>query len=236
MSALSKFLRKTPLWRPYVKYLKKHSDDPGEAFTARYEYEVTRPGRRQETVCGSGSTIAQTRVAREVVARVVREYGIASMVDAPCGDMNWMRHVELPGVRYIGGDVVEKMVEENRRQLGGATAGGGSREFVVLDCIKQAPPRAELILCRDFLVHMRNADVRRALANFNASGSTYLLATTFPGTRENVDLKFPGEWRAINLQAAPFNLPQPLLMVDEECPDENGRSKSLGLWRLPVPV
>ncbi|MFT3686254.1 MAG: class I SAM-dependent methyltransferase [Phycisphaerales bacterium] len=234
MSALSKFLRKTPLWRPYVKYLKKHSADSGDAFTARYEYEVTRPGGRQETVCGAGSTMAQTKIAREVVARVVREYGVKSMLDAPCGDLNWMKHVPLPGVRYIGGDVVEKMVEENRTQFGGPTPEGGSREFVVLDIIKQVPPKADLILCRDFLVHMREADVKKALANFSASGASYLLATTFPATAANTDLKFPGEWRAINLQAAPFSLPQPLMIVDEECPDANGRSKSLALWKLPL--
>jgi hypothetical protein len=234
MSSLSKLLRKTPLWRPYVKYLKKHSADSGDAFTARYEYEVTRPGGRQETVCGAGSTMAQTRVARETVARVVREHGVKTLLDAPCGDMNWMKHVPLDGVRYIGGDVVEKMVDENRATLGGLTAGGGSREFMVLDIIKNVPPKADLILCRDFLVHMVEADVKRALANFSASGSTYLLATTFPATTANVDLKFPGEWRPINLQIAPFNLPQPVMIVDEECPDANGRSKSLALWKLPV--
>ncbi|MDP1663132.1 MAG: class I SAM-dependent methyltransferase [Phycisphaerales bacterium] len=229
MSSLSRFIRGTSLWRRYQRYLKKHSRDSKDAFTARYEYEVSRPEGRKETVCGIGSTMEQTRVARETVARVVREYGIKSMLDAPCGDLNWMKHVPLDGVRYTGGDVVQQMVDENRAKFAGT-----GREFVLMNIIEDVPEAADLILCRDCLVHLPGADVKRALANFSASGSKYLLATTFPATSQNTDLRFPGEWRAINLQAAPFLLPPPLLLVDEECPDDNGHSKSLGLWKLPL--
>ncbi len=226
---LSDLLRGTFLWRRYQRYLKKHSRDSRTAFTARYEFEVTRPEGRQETVCGAGSTMAQTRVARETVAKVIADYKIKSMLDAPCGDLNWMQHVPMDGVRYIGGDVVQKLIDENKARFKGT-----NREFRIMDVVNDVPSPIDLILCRDLLVHLLNADVQRALRNFSASGSRYLLATTFPGTKQNTDLKHPGEWRAINLQIAPFSLPKPLLLVDEECPDSNGVSKSLGLWKLPL--
>jgi hypothetical protein len=39
-----------------------------------------------------------------------------------------------------------------------------------------------------------------------------------------------GRWRRLNLELAPFNLPEPPILIRERRPDPNG--KSLGLWRI----
>jgi hypothetical protein len=59
------------------------------------------------------------------------------------------------------------------------------------------------------------------------------LTTTFPGCASNEDI-VTGDWRPLNLQLAPFNLPAPDLLINEQC-TEGGNlfaDKSLGLWRL----
>jgi hypothetical protein len=35
------------------------------------------------------------------------------MLDAPCGDFNWMKEVDLSAVHYTGGDIVEPLVNSN---------------------------------------------------------------------------------------------------------------------------
>jgi hypothetical protein len=89
----------------------------------------------------------------------------------------------------------------------------------------------DLVLCRDCLVHLSSKDAVAALRNLKRSGSTYLLATTFPEHTDNPDV-ITGYWRPINLELPPFALPRPMLMINEGCPERGGADKSLGLWRI----
>jgi hypothetical protein len=94
-------------------------------------------------------------------------------------------------------------------------------------------PAADLIVCRDGLVHLSFADARAAIENFRRSGSRYLLATTFVQRSENRDVP-TGGWRVLNMQAPPFSFPAPLTTIDERCVHSDGiyRDKRLGLWEL----
>jgi len=94
-------------------------------------------------------------------------------------------------------------------------------------------PRADLILCRDCLVHLKTGQVQAALRNFRRSGATYLLATTFTGDHPNVEAPLGG-WRPLNLEQAPFDLGPPLRLISEKESVEDARylDKSLGLWTL----
>jgi hypothetical protein len=175
--------------------------------------------------------MVQTEAVREALPRIIRERGIGSLLDAPCGDLNWIVRVPLDGVRYTGADIVEDMVRELRRKH--AARG---REFITLDIVGDAAPAHDLILCRDCLVHLSEADALAALRNFSRSGAKYLLTTTFPGVQENPPLDRTGRWRPLNLCRPPFNLPEPLEVVHERCPEPGFESKSLGLWRLPLPL
>jgi hypothetical protein len=60
-----------------------------------------------------------------------------------------------------------------------------------------------------------------------------LLTTTFTEHPQNQDI-LTGQWREINLELEPFSLPKPLLPVNEECTEADGKyaDKSLGLWRI----
>jgi hypothetical protein len=90
-----------------------------------------------------------------------------------------------------------------------------------------------LILCRDCLVHFSFDDIFKALNNLRASGSRFLLTTTFPTRQENQPIP-TGKWRPLNLERAPFFLPPPLTILNEGCTENGGEyaDKSLGLWQL----
>jgi len=105
--------------------------------------------------------------------------------------------------------------------------------FRKLDLIRDRLPKVDLILCRDCLVHLCFADIVRALDNICDSRSGFLLTTTFTERRENHDIA-TGQWRFLNLEAAPFTLPRPLKVINEGCTEGEGvwGDKSLGLWRI----
>ncbi len=55
-----------------------------------------------------------------------------------------------------------------------------THSFRVVNLLDDSLPDADLILCRDCLVHFSHEDVYRALRAIAASPARYLLTTTFP--------------------------------------------------------
>ncbi len=175
---------------------------------------------------GPGSSLPQTAVIRDQLPKLIAELGIISMLDIPCGDLNWMQHVDLGSTRYIGADIVESMIASSMLRYASP-----SREFHVLDLTCDELPKADLIFCRDCLVHLSNRLLHKALARIVQSRSTYLLTTTFPARTKNYNIP-TGKWRPLNLCAAPFNLPRPARVINEGNCDETYSEKSLGLWKI----
>jgi SAM-dependent methyltransferase len=182
--------------------------------------------RNMESVSGSGSTLEQTGELRSQLPLLLNELGVRSVLDAPCGDFNWMRHVVAGIEHYTGVDVVPDIIEANQRSYGCPT-----REFRVADICQDPLPCADLVLCRDCLVHLCFADIFRAIGNFRRSGSRYLLTTTFTGLPGNADI-VTGEWRPLNLLLPPFGFPVPERVLNERCSEGSWHDKCLALWPL----
>jgi len=178
-----------------------------------------------ESRSGHGSTFHASQAVREALPKLVEQLKIRSMLDVPCGDFNWMRFVDI-SIAYIGADIVKEIVADNQRDYGSPT-----RYFVKLDLTSDSLPRADLILCRDCLIHFSFRHIHRAVANIKRSEARYLLTTTHPSLEHNRDI-VTGEWRRLNLEAAPFFFPTPLLLINERCSDPYGYDKHLGLWKI----
>ena len=177
-----------------------------------------------ESRSGEGSTLDQTRRIREVLPKVLEAFGIRSLVDAPCGDGNWIRTVNQGLDRYVGVDIVPQLIDDLLKL---------AREnecFICRDLVTDELPRADAVLCRDALVHLSFSQALSALRNIERSGARFLIATTFPG-RVNKDIA-TGGWRPLDLCAPPFELGPPMVLIDEECTESGGRysDKSLGVW------
>ena len=181
----------------------------------------------EESRSGQGSDMTQTEIVRRALPDLIRQFGVKTMLDVPCGDFNWMRTVDLD-VDYIGGDIVPALIDSNNRQYASPT-----RCFRILDACSDALPTVDLVFCRDLLVHLSFDHAERALANIQRSGSGYLLTTTFSDRQSNANVQ-TGQWRPLNLRLTPFNLPEPLMIINEGCTEWDGAwaDKCLGLWRL----
>jgi hypothetical protein len=178
-----------------------------------------------ESRSGPASDPANTAPLRRLLPGLVRDLGVRSFLDIPCGDFAWMAGVDLGVETYVGADLVMAIVRRNR-----ARWGGPGRTFVRLDVTRSPLPAVDVVFCRDLLTHLSNRDGLRALANIRASGSRYLVTTTFPGRGPNADI-LTGRFRPIDLEAPPFSWPPPLRLVAEgSLPAFPERS--LGVWRI----
>jgi hypothetical protein len=198
-----------------------------EAFSRIYE-ERGWPSRGS-TVSGSGSELDQTAEIRAAIPVLVAELGVSSLLDAPCGDSFWIQQCDLGISSYLGVDIVPELVESNVRKYGNE-----SRKFRIADIVTDSLPRADLVLCRDCLVHLPFTQARAAVLNLKASGAEYLLTTTFTELARNSEIPRIGEWRRLNLEKEPFSFPEPLVTLNEGCTEADGRyaDKALGLWRF----
>jgi hypothetical protein len=194
-------------------------------FTYIYRRNAWRNG---ESLSGPGSTVTETGRLRVELPRLMGKLACHTLLDAACGDFHWMKEVDIGTARYIGVDIVAPIVDANRRRYG-----HDSRSFLHLDIVSDRLPRADLILCRDCLVHLSNRKAMRALRNLQASGSTYLATTTYSNLQRNEDIA-TGAWRPLDLTLLPFSLPQPLLFIEEQSQYEPDLrfGKRLGVWRF----
>ena len=179
-----------------------------------------------ESASGPGSGLARTAAFRDEIIDLLDALGARTVLDAGCGDFNWMKELSL-AQSYIGWDIVPELIAANRKYA------SDKRSFVHGDISCGPLPNVDVIMCRDCLVHFPFAEVWQALRNFKRSGSRYLLATTFVFHPENVDIPCGG-WRTLNLERAPFNFPAPERAIDERCLHTGGiyADKRLALWRV----
>jgi hypothetical protein len=135
---------------------------------------------------------------RGFLSEVLVNYSVQTMLDAPCGDVNWQSSIgELAkgSIQYLGVDIVPDLIEQNKAKFEQEAhmdfevmdlAGDeldrpfGAVGFTVLfsspfcslsflPCVLQ-----DLILCRDALQHMKQEEALKVIKTFEASGSKYI--------------------------------------------------------------
>jgi len=180
---------------------------------------------QEESKSGGGSSMNATIALREQLPLIIEKFAITSMLDAPCGDYNWMKTVEK-NCSYIGGDIIPEMIENNQKLFGSEKF-----QFKVIDITKTPIPKVDLIFCRDCLQHLSYNSIKKAIENFKNSGSKYLLTSSYPKTWRNWDI-LDGDFRCINLSKKPFCFPKPLLVIKEKHTSKLGFDKSMNLYVL----
>lgn len=188
-----------------------------------------------DSLSGPGSNMQQTRVIREKIPLLLEKYGITKMLDAPCGDLFWMKEI-LPllkhkGIQYEGADIVSVLIEKHRINF--ASYGAG---FHTIDITKEKIPTVQLVFTRDCFIHLSYSNIYAVLNNYKKSGAEYLLVSTYTNAdrkNHNVD-GFYLYGRMLNMQQFPFYFGEPLDLIVEECTENDGinSDKSLGLWKL----
>lgn len=209
----------------YFEKLKKSRPDLSAEETFRIIHQQNH-WEGTDSISGEGSGRKQTRELETAIPRLLDQLNVNILLDLPCGDFSWMQRINLPISRYIGADIVEELITANQK-----TYGNPNRQFIRLDLISDPLPPADMLLCRDCLVHLSFDDIFKAIDNIRHSRIPYLLTTTFIDCEENEDIE-TGDWRVINLEKPPFNFPPPVQLINEGCSEAEGRfsDKSLGLW------
>lgn len=192
------------------------------------EYYNNNSWNGKESLSGPGSDYEQTKYLIPELQILLKDLNIESMLDVPCGDFNWMRRVNLDGIRYTGGDIVDKIININNKKFGSKNI-----SFQSIDVVNDSLPKVDLIMVRDCFVHLPNDDIMSAINNIIDSKSRYLLTTNFmwryPEANKDIEV---GGWRRLNLQSKPFNFPFPKQVIIEGNVQSYDRDKTMSLWEI----
>lgn len=177
-----------------------------------------------ESVSGNGSSLAATEKLRAALPAAIENLAVKTLLDVPCGDWNWMSNTDLSLERYIGGDIVAALVRQNQERYSDPR-----RTFMLIDLCTDDLPDADMLLCRDALVHFSFEDIWRVISNIKKARIQYVATTTFCATKVNTDQPTGIAWRHINLEAAPFSFRRPFIKLVD---DFNRPDQILGFWRV----
>jgi hypothetical protein len=125
---------------------------------------------------------------------------VQTVIDVGCGDLTYMSQiprVTSGAIRYVGYDIVPALIAEHRRlpwgdfRVGDVTAPGFRAD-------------ADLVIVKDVLFHLDDAQVADALDNLAASSWRYLLLTSCDN-ETNVDRIFDRwHYAPINFALPPY--------------------------------
>ena len=175
----------------------------------------------KESISGPGSTVAYTLHLRQQLPGILASISIKTLLDAPCGDCNWITKIDLPGIAYTGADIVPEIIEANKLNY-------PDKNFININIISGNLPATDIVLCRDCFIHLRKNEIVQVIQNFKRCGIKYMLASTYPVERNTEILT--GHFRPINLELSPFNLEAPLQKIKDF--PEGSTVRYLGLWLL----
>jgi len=166
----------------------------------------------KESISGLGSEYKNTINLRNEMVKLIKNYKIESILDAPCGDFNWIKSLINKNLKYIGGDIVSNLIDQNNKIYK-----NDNIIFIPLDITSDKLPNSNLMICRDCLIHLSFKNIKLFFENFRNSNINYLLLTSYKlkdssKVIKNIDIT-DGEFREIDLSVYPFNLPEPLFKI-----------------------
>lgn len=151
---------------------------------------------------GTGSSIDNALIYVEYLKDFFKKKQIKSVVDLGCGDWQISRHIDWKGIEYSGVDVVEYIIERNKKLYGAKNI-----TFIKADGTEFSLPKADVLICKDVLQHLTFKDILSFITQLKKYKYCIIVNDVDPTTLtcENVDMP-RGYYRPIDLTKAPFFL------------------------------
>ena len=161
--------------------------------------------KKDESVSGLGSDL---NICLDLIKNLnffIYDNNISSILDLACGDFNWMKQIVNSNKKikkYCGLEIVDKIVSNNNLKYSNEKV-----KFIVSDIVSDnLPKNYDLIIIRDFFIHISDGDIMKVLNNIKNTGSKFVAINTFPKVEKNININIFGKHRDINLEKEPFNL------------------------------
>jgi hypothetical protein len=184
---------------------------------------------------GSGSYGAWAEQFVRVAKDLIRRHHIRSITDIGCGDFNVGRQLCDSVEKYNALDISTRIIELDRARF----AGLANVTFQQANACTDALPKADLVIVRQVLQHLTNAQIEQILANIERTGFSFAVIAEHwphPGQMQkpNADLESHGgdirlKYRSgVLIDRPPFSRPAQHVV---SLPGDNGQL-AIYFWNL----
>tara|TARA_B110000259_G_C13978819_1_gene387804 strand:+ start:468 stop:1160 length:693 start_codon:yes stop_codon:yes gene_type:complete len=179
---------------------------------------------------GYGSELENTKQIIKSLNKFIKDHRIKTVLDIPCGDFNWFQKMEFNDLRYTGVDIVEEIIKNNNQKYRQKNI-----NFKVLDILNNNLGNYDLIFNRDCLIHFNDKEIFQVLKNISKTKSKFFATTTYLNSKVNNESKLVDNWRPLNLMINPFNLKNPIEILDDGSNENTTTaSKKILIYKLPI--
>lgn len=133
---------------------------------------------------------------------------VSSIIDLGCGDWQLHKHINLNNQQYLGIDIVEKVIEVNKKKYGKPKI-----NFLCKNFLEDKIPNADLIIVKDVLQHLSDDNIKAFLNNIKNVKYKYLLITN-DVSRFNLNyFDIPnGMYKPLDITKGPYNYSSNILL------------------------
>lgn len=149
---------------------------------------------------GSGSDPKNASPYLEYLQTFLEQHPITTVVDLGCGDWQLGKMINWDNINYLGIDVVESLINQNRERYS-----KNNIEFVKADGADYELPSADLLICKDVLQHLPFRDILKIKMQFCKFKYCLIVNDVDPCsyTAENHDIQ-RGGYRKLDMTGSPF--------------------------------
>jgi len=151
------FLKLHGKWWLYRWQKENASKSAEEVFTRIYERNEWG-GVPGEYFSGPGSIDETVSIYVETIKKFIENKRITQVVDLGCGDFRIGSQLLFPGMKYIGVDIVQPLIEHNQMLFGNTDV-----TFQHLNIVNDELPHGGLCLIRQVLEHLSNKEIIQIL-------------------------------------------------------------------------
>lgn len=169
--------------------------------------------KEDESISGLGSDIKVTKKLIFELENFIKYNKINSLLDIACGDFLWMNKLITKNINldYLGLEIVDDIVNKNNLLYSNSKI-----KFECADVLKnEIPKNYDLILVRDFFIHIKNQDIINMIKKIKLTNCKYLAINNFPHISKNTEVKGYGHHRLINIEIEPFNLTNAYKVIED---------------------
>jgi SAM-dependent methyltransferase len=181
-----------------------------EVFNEVYRKKMWTGGSAKPSGAGSYGEMAEQYL--HYIGRFIDSKAVDSIVDVGCGDFNIGSKLSRYVKRYIALDVSSEIIERNKITY----AELSNVEFQQLDACSDQIPLADLVIVRQVLQHLTNAEIEDLLSNVEKSGTKYVIIVEHHYDLDksqvtNIDLQAHGPYTrvehrsGVNIMEPPFS-------------------------------
>jgi SAM-dependent methyltransferase len=154
---------------------------------------------------GAGSAPQNVRAYMSFLQAFLNNNPIRSVVDIGCGDWQFSQFINWGDRSYLGVDVVASVIQANEARFNRPNF-----EFLCANPLNEAfdPPSGDLLLMKDVLQHLSNANVKKLL-ELTKRFRYALITNAYARTNDDCE---NGDTRPLDIREEPFDLKQAVLI------------------------